>query len=415
VVGLGAVGLPLALWCAARGLAVSGVDRDLALLERLAAGVCSPREPGLAASLRAALDAGALRLSDQITPSDAYLICAPTWAPDAAGDGMDAVREVAARIAAAAPAGALVMVVSTVSPGVTRGVVAAALEARGLIAGRDVSVAHCPERISPGSALADLGAQVRVVGGVTADCAARCATFWRALGADVIEAEAAHAEAAKLFENTYRYVNIALANELAELASGAGLDAAAVFALANTHPRVQLHRFGVGAGGRCLPMSARQVAAMGEAALVAHADAALVALPGRLAADIAAQLEPGARVALLGASYKADAEGLEQSPAATLWAALQGAGLDVRLVEPSSPAGVPLEAALDGADAAVLAVGHAAFLGLDPAWAISKMHGRLAFDLCRGWDSERWRLAGFVYRGRGLDARDISIEERGAR
>jgi UDP-N-acetyl-D-mannosaminuronic acid dehydrogenase len=406
VIGLGAVGLPIALWCIARGRRVRGVDRDAALIERLGRGECSAQEPGLSEALGAALEAKSLRLGRDLPSCSAYLICVPTSAPDASSDGAGAVREVAARIARVVPRGALVLVISTVSPGVTRRDVAGVMRAVGRTPGEDIFIAFSPERISPGSALAELDAQERVVGGVTPRCTERAASLWRGLGARVVETEAAHAEAAKLFENTYRYVNIALANELADVASGAGLDAAQVFALANTHARVGLHRFGVGAGGRCLPMSARAVAAMGDAPLVQLADAALRALPARLAGEIVDWLGAGARVALLGASYKADACGLDESPAAALWAALEAAGLEVRLVEPGSPRGVPLKVALDGADGVVLAVGHQAFATLDPEALAGQMRGRMALDLCRCWDGARWRAAGFMYRGRGLGARD---------
>jgi UDP-N-acetyl-D-mannosaminuronic acid dehydrogenase len=384
------------------------VDVDPARRAHLTGDSGEIAEPGVRAALDEALAAGRIEAASAPVSCEVTMICVPT--SEAAG-GLDALAAVAEQVACVlddAPRGACVMVISTTPPGTTRGLVANALASRGFTPGEGVFVAHCPERISPGQAMRELEAHVRVVGGVTPACAEACAAQWRSLGAQVLTASAEEAEAAKLFENTFRYVNVALANELADVCEASGLDAVRVFSLANTHPRVALHRFGVGAGGRCLPMSARMVAAMGtpRAGLVRGADAALVALPARLADEIAQAVPDGATVALLGASYKAGAPGLEASPAAALWHRLEQAGLIVRVVEPSLADAWKLGPACEGADAVILAVGHALFAGLDPTALIATMRGRLAVDLCRGWEGARWRAAGFEYRGRGLGVCD---------
>jgi UDP-N-acetyl-D-mannosaminuronic acid dehydrogenase len=401
VIGLGAVGLPLAAWCAARGALVWGVEVDAARREAIACGEAARGEFGLAEVVASALTSEALRvvgsLDEVARRVDQVMICVGTREALGEQDGLSSVREVVASLSRwHATTSAQIALVSTSPPGTTRALVGEAL------AGVAPAIAYCPERVAPGRALADLDTSVRLVGGLSERDTALVAATWQRLGASVQLATAEEAEAAKLIENASRYANIALANELADWAASQHIDAARAFDLARSHPRVHLLSPGVGIGGLCLPMSVARIQEHFDAPLISIARRTIDALPSKIARDLVALLGPDARVALLGATYKADSTLLRASPALALLQALRDEGIHVILVEPAHPDDVPLERALHQADALILAVAHSRWLHLDPTHVAPLMRGRLVVDLCRVWDAPRWRAAGFLYTGRGL-------------
>lgn len=431
VLGLGYVGLPTAALLAAAGHRVTGVDVDPARVEAIGAGRMRLDEPGLRALVQAALGSGALTTALAPVDAEVYVVAVPTpLAPprlEAPGDDpvcdLSAVDAAIDAVLEAISPGAMVILESTVPPGTTRALAARFAQAD-LEPGVDVFIAHAPERVLPGRVLAELTGNDRVVGGVTGECARRAAAFLRGIiDGEVVETDATTAELVKLAENTSRDVNIALANELAEVCEIAGADARTVIALANRHPRVQLLQPGAGVGGHCIPVDPWFLiqAAPEHTALARQARRTNDAVPERVVARIAAVMErlrgglQGAgglqrrRVALLGAAYKADVDDARHSPSAQLASRLLAAGAEVRVHDPHVEAFVTrlwtLDEALEGADAIVVAVAHTAYRELDPASLGSAVGGRgaeIVFDLAGALDPRQWRRAGFTYVGRGL-------------
>jgi len=382
VYGLGYVGLPTAAILADAGLEVTGVDLDAELVALVNAGrVRHHDEAGVPELVARAVASGRLGASTEPVPADVHVIAVGTPVkPDKSPD-LDAVAAVARAIAGVLRRGDLVIVESTVPPLTCEGLVADTIYAvSGLRHATDYLLAHCPERVLPGKLLDELVHNDRLVGGTSPEAtAAAAAVYRRFVRGAVIETDARTAETAKLLENTYRDVNIALANELASLAASVGVDADAAFALANRHPRVNLHRPGIGVGGHCIPVDPWFLVAIDpdEARLLRTAREINDALPGRVADAIRARLGEAGRVTVLGLSYKPDVDDMRESPAVEVVRHLAADGrLWVDVVEPhceSLPrelAGLPnvrlvsLERAAEAEGLVVVLTPHKAFAGL---------------------------------------------------
>ena len=378
VLGLGYVGLPLAVLLARSGLLVRGVDIDAGARERAASGAALAGEPGFPPLLRAALDAGALEVAAAPGPADATVIAVPTPARAAAGGAKAAdLGAVLAAARAAAPAlapGDLVILTSTSPVGTTEAVAAEVARLRG--PGHGALFAYAPERVVPGDSLREMRANDRLIGGLTPEAGARAAALLsRFVTGAVSLADARTAEMVKLAENASRDVAIAFANELAGLAEAHGLDPHRVIAEANRHPRVAILRPGVGVGGHCIPVDPWFLQdGAAPTPLLAAARAVNDARPAAVAARLLALVPEGASIACLGLSYKPDVDDFRESPAIEVARRLAAArpgrvachdpGLSGAAPEGLVPVG--LEAAL-AADRAVILVAHAAYRGLAEA------------------------------------------------
>lgn len=373
--GLGYVGLPTAAVLATRGRRVAGVDLRPDVLETINAGQVHIVEPELDALVRAAVAAGSLRALPTPPRAKAHLICVPT--PFREGHQPD-LRHVEAATRALVPAvrpGDLVVLESTVPPKTTRELVAGILEQAGFVAGRDVYVAHAPERVLPGAVIREVVENARVVGGVTEACTEVAARFYESfVRGEVHRCRAETAELVKLSENAYRDVNVAYANELANVCDRLGLDAWEVIHLANMHPRVNILRPGPGVGGHCIAVDPWFIAAAApeDTPLIRAARGVNDGRPGRVVARVAELAErfKRPRVACLGLTYKPDIDDVRESPSLgvvrTLHEQLRDAELMV--VEPhlrQCPIeGLGLhepEAALRNADIVVILVAHRQF------------------------------------------------------
>jgi UDP-N-acetyl-D-mannosaminuronic acid dehydrogenase len=279
----------------------------------------------------------------------------------------------------------------------------------GLQPGADFRLAYSPERVLPGHILREMIDNARVIGGIDRASAEAGRDLYAVfVRGDILLTDATTAEMVKLMENTYRDVNIALANEFAGLAEAFGVDVWQAIELANRHPRVQILRPGPGVGGHCIGIdpwflveaAPEMTPLIKQARLVNDGRPAHVVevLRGQLGGQLA-----GRRLAALGLAYKSDVDDLRQSPAIAIVQALVEAGAEVTTYEPMAAAGrvegaTPaenLDQALRGADALVLLVDHKPFLDLDPAHAASLLSGRQVFDMRGALDRPAWRQAGF--------------------
>ncbi len=350
-IGLGYVGLPTAVFFAHRGFEVVGVDVKQAKIETINKGISPLRELDLDIKLKNAVDEGKLKASSDtvvcVDSSDLVLITVPTPVTEAHEPDLSYVVSASKEIAKGLKKGQLVILESTVYPGVTEEVVKPLLEESGLKAGPDFGLAYCPERYNPGDPEHTLVDVNRIVGGITPEWG-NCA---RMLYSKIIEAGVTQvkdiktAEAAKVIENIQRDLNIALMNELALIFERMGIDVMDVIEAASTKWNFVKYIPGAGVGGHCLPHDPYYLTKKAKE-LGYHPQ---IILAGRKVNDsmplhvfelvqdglneIKTTLN-GSRILILGASYKEDTGDLRTSPTEKLVEELKGTGAKITIVEP---------------------------------------------------------------------------------
>ncbi|SER14078.1 nucleotide sugar dehydrogenase [Lentzea xinjiangensis] len=379
VVGVGYVGLPLAAEAVAAGLSVVGYDTSPEVVSAVADGRSHVLDVS-AAQLRDMKARGFTATSDPAVLSEAetITICVPTGLDAGGGPDLSAVRAAATTIAGHLRPGTLVVLESTSYPGTTDEVVRPILERNGLIAGEDFPLACSPERIDPGNPRFGLRNTPKVVSGYTPLCAKHCAAFYgRFVDTVVVARGTREAEMAKLLENTYRYVNIALVNEIAVFCDNIGVDVWDVLHCAASKP-FGFAPFvpGPGAGGHCIPVDPRYLLDKADRAGtrlgVVHAarrvddqmPSYVVERVRRMLAECGRALR-GTTVLLLGLTYKADVPDTRESAAVRIALRLRALGAIVTYHDPVAGAvpelGPPvpdLDTGLRTADAVVLLVAH---------------------------------------------------------
>ena len=406
ILGLGYIGLPTASMFAVAGQTVIGVDPSPRVQEALQAGRLPIEEPELETLVTAALQSGHLQVRAEPAPADAFVIAVPTPLTDGNHADLSFVEQAARDIVPVLRRGNVVVLESTVPPGTTKNVLAPILAESGLMPGRDIHVAHCPERVLPGRILLELVQNDRMAGGLTPRCAQRAAELYAVFvkGA-IMRTDATTAEMVKVMENTYRDVNVALANEFALIAERIGVDVWEAIRLANHHPRVNVLKPGPGVGGHCIAVDPWFLAdaAPEVARLIRTAREVNDGMPEHVLDALIELAPPPASLALLGATYKAEVDDVRESPALEVARRAVARGYDVRLCDPHvSPATgglpaplLPIEQAVRDADAVLLLVDHAAFAELDIDLVAALVKRKQLFDARAALDHAAWRGRGF--------------------
>jgi UDP-N-acetyl-D-glucosamine dehydrogenase len=383
VVGLGYVGLPLAMVFADAGFSVTGVDVNAARVEALNAGR-SHVEDVASSVVSMHQSAGRFQATTEFTAlaeCDAISICVPTPLRKTRDPDMSFILRASEEVAKRLRPGHLVILESTSYPGTTREVLLPLIEARGLTVGEDVFLAFSPERVDPGRTDWTTKNTPKVVGGVTAPCLDVATALYAAAMDTVVPVSSPEAaELTKIFENTFRAVNIGLANELLLICDTLGLDVWEVSEAAATKP-FGFMKFtpGPGLGGHCLPVDPHYLSwklrgLSYTARFIELASEVNTAMPKFWVRKVQDALNEegkalkGSRLLVLGVAYKPDVADLRESPALDILALLADMGAEVCYHDPHVPmvqhdgldlASEPdLDAALASADCAVLVTNH---------------------------------------------------------
>ena len=349
VVGQGYVGLSLACAAAEAGFEVVGVDVDAARVAGLGAGelcVAGVDE----ATFRRGAATGRLRFttaSEALAACEVICICVPTPVRDQAPD-LSYVEQASRDVARHLAAGRLVILESSTYPGTTGELVTPLLEASGLRVGRDFLLAYSPERIDPGNREFHFANTPRIVGGTSSEATAMATLFYEQMVEKVAALSSARtAELAKLLENTFRHVNIALVNEMAMICHEMGIDVWEVIEAAATKPfGFMAFTPGPGVGGHCIPLDPAYLAwqvrrDVGQQfRILEQAQDVNAQMPNWVAARIGEALNEhakplkGARVLVLGVAYKPDVGDVRESPSLRVMAALARRGVKLRFHDP---------------------------------------------------------------------------------
>ncbi len=433
IVGLGYVGLPTAVLFAEAGFRVIGVDtrkdsveminkcdcplKDLDLDERLAKVV---KEKKLAAT------------TDTVwatREADVILIIVPTPTKDGEEPDLSYIEAAGREIAKGLTRGKLVVLESTVYPGVTEGVLKPILENSGLVAGKDFDLAYCPERYNPGDPLHTIDKTKRIVSGINERSAKVVEFLYNKITSEgaVCVRDIRTAEAAKIIENTQRDLNIALMNEFALILERLGLDVMEVIKAAGTKWNFAKYYPGAGVGGHCLPKDPYYLVKTAEK----HGYHAQIITAGRKINDgmphhvfellvsglnKAGKPVKDSKVVVLGLSYKENIGDTRKSPSIKLIAELKSMEARIFSVDKYIEKHVAdvefgidekkhfsnLYDAIKGADAIVLMVGHKEFRKLDLAKAKRLMNNNpVIVDGRRIYDIDEVKSNGFIYKGIG--------------
>ncbi|HVU88690.1 MAG TPA: UDP-N-acetyl-D-mannosamine dehydrogenase [Pirellulales bacterium] len=319
VMGLGYIGLPTASILANKGYDVFGVDVRPDVVDTINRGQIHIEEPDLDILVRSAVNSGQLKAGLEPQPADIFFICVPTPInPDHSPD-LSFVEQASRAIRPHVRQGNLIILESTSPPLTTDDIVLRHAVPDGMVPGRDIFVAHCPERVLPGRILLEAVQNDRVVGGITPTCARITKEFYQTfVNGEIFATSAKTAEVTKLVENAYRDVNIAFANELSILADHLEIDPWELISLANRHPRVNILNPGPGVGGHCISVDPWFLVhtAPQFTPLIRTAREVNDAKPHHVVEHVArlARQFHAPKIGCLGLTYKSDVDDLRESP-----------------------------------------------------------------------------------------------------
>ena len=426
VIGLGYVGLPTAVNFAENGFSVIGVNRTQSKVDLINAGGCYLTDLNLDERVKRLVERGKLTATidtaDATRKSDVISITVPTPVTSDKRPDLSFITSAGRAIARGLGLNKLVVLESTVYPGVVEEVLKPILEESGLKAGVDFGLAYCPERYNPGDADHGIRDVVRVIGGITPEWAQATARLYKSNAKDVVVVKDIRtAEAAKVIENIQRDLNIALMNELALIFERLHIDIMDVIKAASTKWNFNVYYPGAGVGGHCLPVDPYYLVNKAEE-LGYHSQ---VITAGRaindymplhvfqLVADALNEQERavnGSKIAVLGLSYKENVDDPRESPSKVVVGELKKRGAQVHLVDPYvdeqtlGALAIPEATAYDAlaaADALVLMTAHRDFAGLDLRKIKGLMRTPVIVDGRRFFDPETAVTLGFTYKGVG--------------
>ena len=374
IIGCGYIGLPTAITFTLAGYEVCGFDINEKVVQTLNEGHIHIVEPDLQEAMDKAMATGRLSFTTKPESADVFIIAVQTPHRDTPEgkrvSDMTFVESAARTIAPVVKEGDLVVLESTSAPYSTRRVEELVAEGSGLKP-EQFMTAHCPERIIPGQMLRELRENDRIIGSSRPEAAEYAKEIYAPVVTQgtIRTTDDLTAEMCKLVENTFRDINIAYANELSKVCDRLGIDVFNLINLANCHPRVNVHTPGVGVGGHCIAVDPWFIHEKFEdiTPLIYNARVINESKPEWVADRIAQDVAPGAKVAVLGLSFKPNIDDTRESPSLEFAEILQRRGYEVLAVEPFIEGPVhgfenhSLEEAMAACDYAVVTLAHDPF------------------------------------------------------
>ena len=369
IIGQGYIGLPTAALFARNHCEVVGVDVNEEMIKNLNNGIIHIEEPGISDIIKQALKNKVYKASLMPEKSDAFIITVPTpYIAENYSCDLSYVISACESIIPFLEKGNVVIVESTIAPMSTDDVVKPIFEKKGFTIGKDLYLAHCPERVLPGKIIEELIHNDRIIGGITPECSQKASeVYGQFVEGELMLTEAKTAELSKCMENTFRDVNIALANELAKICAEIGVNALDVIKMANKHPRVNLHSPGPGVGGHCLAIDPYFIYAKAPetAKLIKLARDTNNSMPEFVCENVRKIIDKG-KIAILGVSYKGNTGDDRESPAYEIIGNLTK-DYEIAIHDPhiDNPNFVSFKDAVSDADLILILCDHNEFKNLD--------------------------------------------------
>jgi UDP-N-acetyl-D-mannosaminuronic acid dehydrogenase len=407
VLGQGYIGLPLSLLLAANGNQVVGIDVNEIIVSKLNNKQIPFEENGLSNLLSKVIESGNYCARSNVESSDVFIIAVPTpLDKETKTADLRYVRKATEMIQPNLQKDNLIILESTVSPGCCEKLIIPILERTGLKVRKDFYVAHCPERAIPGSTLYEMINNDRIVGGTdkkSTDMAISVYSsfvkgkfFWTNLRT---------AEIVKLMENTFRDINIALANEFAVIAEENGINVWEAIELANKHPRVNILKPGPGVGGHCIaidPWYLRENAS--HCQMISLARQINDSMPNhvlRLVRSMIREIDSPV-ITIFGVAYKGNVDDTRETPALKLIKLAENEGFDFKIYDPivknfEYPLS-DLEKAVNSSDCIILVSDHDEFKKIKPAKFADLMRNRNVIDTRNILNQKLWEDAGFKFK-----------------
>ncbi len=428
VIGLGRIGLPTAVSFADAGANVIGIDIDPRVVSEVSKGRSKfIDEPGLNELLSKVMNDGKMQVTTEIgeaAKADVVIVAVPTPVREEKVPDYSYINSACSGLSKNLKRGSLVMIESTVGPGYLEKAIVPLLESgSGMRAGEDFGVASCPERANPGNILRDMKRVPRIVGGIDLKSSEMAAALYeKVFGVKAVKVSSPKAaNAAKLMENIFRDVNIALANEFALLFERLGIDTDEVIKACSTKYNFMPHFPGAGVGGPCLPSNSYYLISEGVRVgnipyLVRMAREINDRMPEHVIELIAEAMNEvnktikGSRISILGLSYKPNIKDLQLSPMEKVCNKLRDMGAKLTLFDPlyrgevvfGIKVEVNLENAVNGTDCIILGTAHNEIrdTGVRMLAKLSNMPAALV-DTSQVINPVEAKKAGLIYRGVG--------------
>ncbi|KKG06888.1 nucleotide sugar dehydrogenase [Methanosarcina mazei] len=404
VLGQGYIGLPTALLFANNGHEVVGIDVNKRVVDTLKAGKMPFEEKGFQELLDGAIARKAFRAESLVEEADAFLVAVPT--PFDSEMRMADLKYVVSACEMIVPhlrKGNLVIIESTIPPNTCDKQIKQILEKSTLKMCEDFYVSHCPERAIPGNTLHEMVYNDRVIGGVDEKSTQLTADLYSSfVKGNLHLTTSTTAEMIKLMENTFRDVNIALANEFAQIADDYGIDVWKAIEIANKHPRVNILKPGPGVGGHCIAIDPWFLTEnANNSSLIMMSRQINDSMPQyvlKMVKEMLAGIE-NPTITVFGVAYKGDIADTRATPAKKFIKLAEKEGFKVKIYDPfvkewNHPI-LGLEEAVEGSDCIVVLTDHSEFKSMDPSKIYSKFSSRKILDTRNIINLDLWKNSGF--------------------
>ena len=412
ILGLGYIGLPTAALFATHGHEVVGVDTNKNIIETINKGITPFDEPGLPELLENPIKSKNLIAKTEVEESDVFLIAVPTpLDKEMKMAELKHVRSAGEMIYPHLRKENLVILESTVPPGTSDKLLVPILEKSGLKVSKDFYLAHCPERAIPGNTIYEMVHNDRIIGGIDKKSTELAKSLYSYFVKGTFYlTNTITAEFVKLMENTFRDINIALANEFAQIAEESGVNVWDAIELANRHPRVNILKPGPGVGGHCIAIDPWFLTENStRCRIVSLAREINDGMPNHILQIVKGMLkgvdEP--TITVLGVAYKGGVDDTRETPALKFIKQAENEGYKVKVHDPHVKEFeyeiLGLEGAVRDSDCIVLLTDHKAFKEVEPKEISPLMRNKNVVDTRNMLDAERWNKEGFKVKILGME------------